>query len=149
MTEFSRSVSFLASDDTIGVNSLIQKRLNIIGYHNTNIEIARFLFSYPVGETFLFTERLNEIIHRLHSAGLHDQWLRKDYAAEVKFRLKIVWESMQKQEQAADNVLQFPFFIVYGWIGGIVVLVIEIIWKKFKISRLMKWLRLRIRKLVN
>lgn len=128
---YSRTMSVLLESDAANILLRIQKRLNIKGYHQPRIEISNLLFSYQVHERFLFFERLNEIIHRIQSAGLYELWLRRDMAYEETRILNKNLERLQiNDETRSIEQLDFPMIIVYGWLTGFVVLIFEIIWKK-------------------
>lgn len=132
-TLFNRSVSFL--EDLNYVKSLlrIQKRLNIKGYHIPDARMYKYLLTYPINRAFPFTDRFNEIVGRIVSAGLYDRWLREAVGAfeqdVVKKNLKVL-----KVREGIDR-FPVPVFIVYGWIASIIVFAVESIWKRLKLSR--------------
>lgn len=132
---FNRSMSFLTSLNNANTFVRAQKRLDIRGYHKTQIEVSSFPFSYPVNEKFVFFERLNEIVHRIQSAGLFREWIRQEYAQREKKILKANVKQSFDQDNSVTN-FEFPMLIVYGWLTGSILLLIEIIWKKFKENRL-------------
>lgn len=125
-------VAFVASLST--ANSLVQtqKRLNIRGYHITQIQVGNLCFVHPIADTFLFFERLNEINQCIQNGGLYDLWTRQNFANVEKNVVKKNLERLnaQRNEESDVGELDFPIFIAYGWLAGIIVLFIEIIWKK-------------------
>ncbi|KAG4067608.1 hypothetical protein HA402_005380 [Bradysia odoriphaga] len=83
---YNRSMGYLSSLHTANQLLRIQKKLGIKGYHITERRIANFFNSYIVHEAFPFIERLNEIIQRLQSAGLYDEWDRRNqYLSDKAF----------------------------------------------------------------
>lgn len=121
-----RSYSFISDMDVIS----IQKHLEINSYHRTKIEISIRPVSYPVNKRFLFFERLNELIHLTHSSGLFEHWYRQFLTTKENEIKRLLLPSVIVEEPHDSSLADFPFFIVYGWLTGVVVLLVEIIWKK-------------------
>lgn len=131
---YNRTMSVLLESNAANILLRIQKRLSIKGYHNPHIQISDFLFTYKVHERFLFFDRLNEIIHRIQSAGLFDLWLRRDDAKKETRILNKNLKRLQNYEAASIEDFEFPMIIVYGWLTGFAILIFEIIWKQHSIS---------------
>lgn len=114
-----------------------QKRLNVRGYHISKLHIMTVVSSYPVNDNFPFVERLNEIHHRVRSAGLHEKWWRED-EIDLWRNISRKYNSFEDRDDSSENTKMFavPMFIVYGWVAGTIVLIIEIVWKNFKFSRI-------------
>lgn len=93
-------------------------------YHIAKIPLQSIWFGYNVRYDFPFTERVNEVILRTQATGLYDQWW-------VRVKQKQLYKS-QVAKEAQFESFTVPTFIVYGWFVGVIVLVIEIIWTKFK-----------------
>lgn len=148
---FDRSITFHTGLANVNTILRAQKRLNLKGYHKTQIRISNRLFSYRASRKFLFFERFNEIIHRIQSAGLYSLWERQGYAVREKNILKTNLEHLRIHRQTDNETsFQFPIFIVYGWLTGILLLIIEIICKHFKIAGMMRrFLRISVGKLVK
>lgn len=135
------------------VNTILraQKRLNIKGYHKTEITISSRLFSYRLSKKFIFFERFNEIIHRMQNAGLYGLWEQQGYAIREQNILKknlehFIIHGLTEEETS----FRFPIFIAYGWLIGILLLILEIICKNFEVSRMMrKFWKIRAGKLVE
>jgi len=127
---YNTSTTILTSMKSVNVLLRLQKRLNIKGFRNPRIHMFCDVFTYYVNPKFLFFNRLNEIIHRIQSAGLYELWLRKD---DSKYEDEILKGS--RKEMIVKN-FEFPSFIIYGWLAGVIMLVIEIIWKNFKLSQM-------------
>ncbi len=129
---FNRSGTFLVGLSTAKLLFYHQKRIGVKGYHNPNIRISNFFVSYKLSVRFLFFERLNDIIQRIHSAGLYQLWTRADNANMAKF-IEVVPE--------VDDIDRFPIpmVIVYGWIASAIILLLEIIWKKFNLLDRMRF----------
>jgi len=126
---FNTSVTFFTDSSYSDLLLHVQKRLNIKAYFNPDIQIRNWLYSYRVNEKFLFFERLNEILHRIQSAGLFVLWNER---FNIKFEEEIRKKNFKRVSNVERNVekFEFPNFVFYGWIGGLIVFVIEIIWKK-------------------
>ncbi len=125
--------AFIVSSTTANLLIETQKRLNIRGYYNTLIRAGYMAHSFSsINNKFVFWERLNEIIHAIQCAGLYDHWERQNY---FTFELRNMKQSLErlaalKDNQRSVNSLDFPIFIVYSWLAGTIVFVLEIIWKK-------------------
>jgi len=133
---FNTSISFYDQQDSIDFIFRLQKLLNIKAYYNPKIQIANWFFSYKIFKKFLFYERFNEITHRMHSAGLINLWWRKEID---KMTHEVIGKNREKIQQEKDVAkIEFPSFIVYGWIAGIVLFIVEIIWKKFVLLRIQR-----------
>lgn len=125
--KFNRSASFLVDLTTANLLIAMQKRLEIKGFHNPQIRISNFLVAYRLSERFLFFGRLNEIIHRIKSAGLFDLWSRADDSKLAKF-IKVA-----RDENDVDR-FPIPMFIVYGWIASVIIFLVEIVWNQVDCS---------------
>lgn len=94
-------------------------------YHITKIQLQWIWFSYNVRYDFPFTEHVNEVIQWVRCAGLYNKWWM-DLDEEK------LWKYGGQESQAES--FSMPIFIVYGWIASAAVFIVEIIWKKFKLS---------------
>ncbi len=126
---FNRSLTFLTLSDDATMLLRIQKKLGIRGYHITEAHLNDYFDSYHVHKAFPFIERLNEIIRRLQSAGLYDEWKRRQDEFDEKKFIEEKFGSIQRRNGNEIKSFPVPIFIAYGWIGGVILLVIEIIWK--------------------
>lgn len=62
----------------------VQKRLDIKAYPIFKLFTKKYILSYGANDEFPFVERLNEITHWVHSAGLYDVWLAEEHELVVK-----------------------------------------------------------------
>lgn len=123
---YNRSISFVIDKKYGDMLLKLQKFTNTKGYHNPQITIANFLFTYKLKKNFLFFERLNEIIHRIHSSGLYDLFLqREDRDSQYKIVKKNFKHLISSDESDAEG-FEFPMWVVYGWVVSGIVFVIEI-----------------------
>lgn len=128
---YNTSVLFLVHSDSPTILIRVQKLLNIRGYYNTHIQITKQIIAYHLHDKFLFFDRFNDITHQMQSAGLIDIWMRwVQYRVENDL-LKMNLERLKLLPENDVQVIHFPMFIVYGWVAGGIMLVIEIVWKKF------------------
>lgn len=144
---FNASASFLADQRYSQWVIEIQKRLKIKGFHNPKIQMFNYLVGYHVFYKFLFFERLHEIVLRIQSTGLWDVWWRIDY---VGIRNKILERNVERfkdQNKTLVANFEFPMLVVYGWLLSVIVFVIEIVWKNFKLSQMKKLQRIFVKKL--
>lgn len=132
------STSFLADQRYSQWVIQIQKRLNIKGFYNPRIQMFNYLVGYDVFYKFLFFERLHEIVLRIQSAGLWDIWWRRDYVGIRKQILERNVERLKHQDKKLVTNFEFPMLVVYGWLLSVIVFVIEIVWKNFKLSEMKK-----------
>lgn len=87
-------------------------------YHITPIQLQRIWYSHNVRYDFPFIDRVNEIIQRITTAGLYEKWWT-DATVEDKLFRSVVTEAHTDRFSA-------PVFIIYGWVAGIVVFLIEL-----------------------
>lgn len=126
---YNTSISYFGDAGTVDYLLRGQKRLNIKGYYNPQIEIARHFVSYHLSDRFLFFDRINEITDRFRSAGLIEFWYRRGYN---EYEYDIIKRNIARLSYSKGKRFQeikFPMFIVYGWIAGGCVFVAEIILK--------------------
>lgn len=97
-------------------------------FHITEIQLSWIWFKYDMRYDFPFIERVNEIVQWIQTAGLYNKWWRD--LDEEKLFITFANESYVKS-------FSVPIFIVYGWIAGVIVFIIEIIWHS--ICRLFKF----------
>lgn len=135
---FNTSMVIYLPDSYLNFILEAQKRLNIRGYYNTQICMHRTPLLHYLNEKFLFFDRFNEIYHRLYSAGLMDLWYRN--TSHLQLRLQT---GHSKHIEGNDvQRMELPMFIVYGWIASAMWLIIEIIWKNFLFSRMIRFQRI-------
>lgn len=135
---FNSTMSFLSNPSTAQFVLNIQKRLNIRGYHISEAYLFKTLIAFPVSKKFPFAERLNEIVFRIRSAGLIYKWEddeRSQYESKLLRKYKSYFDWLRNRNEADVDKFPFPNFIFYGWIASAVILVIEIVWKKFEFQR--------------
>lgn len=134
---YNTSISFMSKRPSAKMLLDVQKRLNIRGYHISQLQIQKFVASYPVNPDFPFVERLNEIIHWIRNAGLYEKWLQ-DELSRTALNYYKKCEHLKNRDETDIQTFPVPFFIFYGWFAGIIVLIIEIIWKNFKLPWILK-----------
>lgn len=132
---FNRTTAYFMNVRYANVLLRMQKRLNIKGYHNTQIVTSITYFTYRVNEKFLLFERLQEIIHRIQASGLYDLWIQRDEAQYEARILKLNEEHIRNRQETYVESFEFPMFLLYGWLIGAVVLVVEIVWQKIQNPR--------------
>lgn len=136
---FNKSISFIADEATANALLSVQKQLNIRGYHVVQILIEKNLDHFPVNKAFPFAERLNDIVHRIRSAGLYEKWEKEDNNFNVTTLLKRHLEILRNNEESDDiDRFPFPMIVVYGWISSVIAFVMEIIKWNYRFSRLKK-----------
>lgn len=133
---FNTSMAFMTIPSYVNMLLGLQKRFNIKGYHNPRIQFFNSLFAYDVFDKFLFYERLNEIVHRIQSAGLYDLWGRQSIVQLEQQIIKRYSDNLSFQNKILVQTFEFPMLILYGWLASAIVLVIEIMWKYFKLSQM-------------
>lgn len=138
---YNLSMCYFLDADYAQIILRVQKRLKIKGYHNPDIEIAKNYRGYLVYAKFLYFERLNDILHRIKSAGLYDLWKRQDEANDENVLLKQNVERLANQIENYVESFEFPTFLFYGWLAGLIAFMFEIMWKRFGESWMKKILR--------
>lgn len=112
----------------------------IKGYHSFDVTVHYVYGGYPVNEKFLYLERLNDIFHRIKSAGLYHLWEQQQLQDKEKTYLRHV-ERNHKLTNAKVETFEFPAFLFYGWATSFVVLILEIVWKRFDFPLVKKIVR--------
>lgn len=107
-------------------------------YHVTQLQLSWIWYSYNLRYDFPFIERINEVIQWVRVAGLYDKWWRDEYQNNINM---IISTNIGMKSDIEE--FQVPMFIVYGWVASGIVLIIEIIWKKYKTS-LFRLLKLKL-----
>lgn len=138
---FDTSISFCEDKMATDRRFRVQKRLNVKGYYNPKLQIVNYLLSYAINEKFQFFDRFNEITHRMKSAGLIDLWLRNDIDKDMNYLLKENVERLKHLGNVDVPKIEFPMFIVYGWMASVALFVVEIILKNCKFSQIKKFPR--------
>lgn len=128
---YNRSMAFLRDQESMMIPLKIQKQLKIRGYHISHIRVSTELFSYAVNYDFPFVERVNTILHRMFDSGLFHLYQRKNYATYEHSILKKNLELLKNRDEIDIERFPIPIFIVYGWVAGLIVMFIEILFKKF------------------
>lgn len=105
-------------------NSIAKIMCKYKGYHITPIQLQRIWYTHNTRTDFPFIDRFNEIIHRVNAAGLYEKWW-KDASIEDKLFRTV------STDAHADH-FSTPEFIVYGWIAGCIVFVVEVNWRKIR-----------------
>ncbi|KAJ6645349.1 hypothetical protein Bhyg_00554 [Pseudolycoriella hygida] len=134
-TSFDRSAMYLTKDEIVTSLLEVQKNLQIPGFYKAEKGVFRAIGGHVMHEEFQFAERVNEIFHWIHSAGLYDLWLRQENDQRVKSFLEFNIERMKNEtfHNAGIGTVSMPTFIAYGWCASIILFIVELIW--FNISR--------------
>lgn len=138
ISSYNTSIAFLWNLPAIECLRAVQKRLNIRGYHVTKAKIYSQHLTYALSDSFPFMERMNEIASRTKSAGLYKKWLKLEHS-EIESEFLEMNKLLRIDSEPDVEPFSIPIFIVYGWIAGSVVFIVEIIWEKCKF-----WLTKRI-----
>ncbi len=131
---FNNSIAFLVYDD-VHVILDVQSRLNIKAFHLiTETQWSKMMFSYCPDRVFPFIKAIDDLIHRLQSAGLMAKWIRDKYELSMKDTLKINLNRQHKTKNESESEQLFvPAIIWCGWIASAIYFCCEIIWKKMEL----------------
>lgn len=130
--KFNDSVAFFMYDYQARPFLDVQKQLGIKAYHQmTGVSLQTAFVSFQISDCFPFVERMNEIIHRLQSAGLLNRWSSIESYLQTRYirEQNLQFQLNTKDEEKSNASLILLFF---GWISSTVLFVCEIIWNKFK-----------------
>lgn len=136
---FNTSIAFYSDGRNVEFLFRVQKRMNMKRYYNPQLQIAKTLVSYRLNDKFLFFDRFNEITQRLRTAGLLALWVRRQY---VLYERTVLAENVEHRGNTEDvdvQIVEFPMFIVYGWILSAIVLVVEILSSKFRFQEMKRF----------
>ncbi len=129
---FNTSMAFIRDKYRADIQLNAQKRLNIRGYHISQVRLCPEIFTFLLNSDFPFIERVNEIIHRVTQSGLTSQWDLKRSAEYEEQLLEKNGEILGKREEVnVNNVDSDLTLILYGWVASAIVFVLEIIFKRF------------------
>lgn len=94
-------------------------------YHVSDVNLQWMWFSYNARYDFPFMGRINEIIQWVKVSGLYDKW-RNEYASRI--------QSQYANDLTEKNIetLPVPVFIVYSYVVGGILLILEILIKKYQ-----------------
>lgn len=109
-------------------NSIAKFMCKHKNYHITPIQLQRIWYSHHVRYDFPFIDRVNEIIQRITTAGFYDKWWR-DATIEDKIFRSVV-------EETQTDHFSAPAFIIYGWIVGFIVFIVEVNYEAMKIKKI-------------
>lgn len=107
-----------------------QKRLKIRGFRIPTQTISQTVFSYVAPVDSPLKDCFNEQIQWIMNAGLYWKWTDESYYEFVD-RDFFSEKEINAPEHGSEKYY-VPIFIVYGWIGGALVLLVEIVWKKLE-----------------
>lgn len=130
ITTFNSSISFVTTLAYAKALVRIQKLLNIRGYYITDLHINTRMAAYIVNDAFPFIDRFNEIVNWIRSAGLYEKWRREDFTDQDNYIILRNRRILRNQVEIDTEQFPLPMFLVYGWCASIIVLIVEIIWKK-------------------
>lgn len=136
---FNTSKSFLIASQHVTSVLNAQKRLNIRGFYNTQLQLLYGFYSCIVLEKFIYFERVNEIVDRVKSVGLYDLWERRDHSEWEEVILEKHVKRLKNRNEIVVENFEFPMLIVYSWLVGVIVFVMEIIWKNSELWRVKGW----------
>lgn len=126
------SMSFLASDRHAKIMLENGKQSSARGYR-IPIEagdLVKMWTTFYVNENFPFLDRVTEISHWLHTAGIYQRWDRAKKHDELK--------ALDRANVTAVDTFPVPMFIYYGWIVGGIVFCMEILWNFVNHQRSLK-----------
>ena len=127
-----QEMAYLSNGENTKLFLAAQKRLEINAIHIPNIQLSTYHYGYLVHDDFLYLERLNEIINWMRNAGLYDVWTRQMIEQNEKYLVNRYRKRVANQNNVANiENFEFPTFIFYGWLAGLIVLMLEIMWKRF------------------
>lgn len=140
------AIQRVSIDDALILRN-VQNRLNIYGYHITELKSKINLYSLLMNRDFPLIDRIQEINHWMFEAGIH-QKLSQDHNRDYETRLiEMNRNHSGKRKDGFVDSFEFPTSIVYGWITSVIVFVIEIIGKKWQVSQVTKSCRKLFRKI--
>lgn len=136
MRAYNTAIPILSDLEIAKGRMIAQKLLDYKGYHIIDVYISTNFYAYEVSDDYPFIERLNEIIHRMHNAGLILKW-RLTYDRFVK---NFFWTFNVMQDRGIINIdnttevdrFPIPMIIFYLWFASIILFGIEVNWEKLK-----------------
>lgn len=126
--EYSKFVEQIIAEEMFSFaeyNSIAKFMCKHKKYYITKIQMQRIWYSHNLRSDCPFIDRFNEIIYRITQAGLYEKWWR-DASVEDRVFRNASGEELHGEQFSA------PIFIVYGWIVGIFVFVVEVNWERIK-----------------
>ncbi len=136
--EFNNSIAIYTVDYDGQQVLEVQKRLSIKAFHLlTEMYLEKYFVSYQLNYSFPFTERINEIIHRLQSAGLIAKWFEEVNQEAInnlwRSKLSLRYKTVSNGSSDSGEFI-VPTVVWCGWIASVIVFGCEIVWNKIKLQ---------------
>lgn len=128
---FNNSVAYFFDDNECEILLQMQKRLNLKAYHLTDTNLRTNFWTFVADDYFPYIEAVNDIIHRLQSAGLLDKWLNDDNLESIKEKWGMYRNIQFKSSNDSDEITVWTV-LWCGWIASVILFVCEIIWYKIR-----------------
>ncbi len=120
---------------------MYQKHKNVSKAQKCVKSTKMYWASYISCDDYPFIDRLNDIIHRIRSAGLFQLSWEKE-AEEQLNDVRLLNRNINRETATTSNIVfdQFQFikFIIYGYIAACLVFALEIFWVKIKTNKTMR-----------
>lgn len=127
---FNNSISFFTNSAIARAFLEAQKRLDLKVYHVLSETVfVRYLMTYQVAPEFPFRDALNDLIHRLNSAGLIDKWIKQRDEGHIE----MLWKrNLNRLVTKEEDEFSVPTVVWCGWIASAISFICEIIWSRVK-----------------
>lgn len=131
---FNTSICFVYIGSKVRNLLEYQKRLNIRGFRMPSQFISQTVYSYLAPVDCPLKDCFNEHIQWIMNAGLYWKWTDESYYEFVERDYFPERRQVMADERGSEKYY-VPIFIVYGWIGSVLVFLIEIVWGRFELRR--------------
>ncbi|XP_037041522.1 uncharacterized protein LOC119078153 [Bradysia coprophila] len=146
---FNDSVAFFVYGNQAQIYLEAQKQLGLKAYHLvTGLTFDTFYSIYQISSRFPFIDRVNDVVHRLQSAGLIEKWYKAEDDESID-ELRELNRFFKTADKETDNNELILLWI--GWIGSGIVFVCEIIWNKVqtRVENLKKKLIVQVQRILR
>lgn len=133
---YNSSVAFVGFTNEVQLHMKTQKRLGVKAYH---LITQPYLVKAPVGfmvfGNFPFIEPINDLVHRLLSAGLIQKWMidQEHITLNNLFRQRVHLQVKPSVEsRSISEEFGVPNFVWCGWMASVILFICEITWNRLK-----------------
>lgn len=131
---FNSSVAIPCTDQLGQASIDVQKRLGLKAFYLSNeLNLAQYFVTFLVRSYFPFIDPLNNMIHRMHSAGLIDKWMREEDEEIVKHLYATSNLRLKRSDESKLGEFSVPSVVWCGWLCGVIIFICELVWYKVEI----------------
>lgn len=131
--KFNNSIAFFSPENQAKLYVEVQKQLGLKAYHYIDLNDEIFLITFETNIRFPYMTLVNDLVHRLHSAGLIEKWFIDGWTKVAAKMLKsYILETVIISAEPDD--FNVPYGVRCGWIASVILFIFENIWNRIEIK---------------